>query len=159
MLNLIKGIFSNYIDFFYSIGYFGEYITFLITCAVIFNKHIYLIFYIIFFLLNKIINQILKNYFKQPRPDRPVKFLESDNFSKRKFGMPSGHSQLSFFSIFFAYLVTNKFFPWILLLLLVGFIVIYERLLFRNHTLYQLISGAIIGAVIAYLSYNIISLF
>ena len=159
MLNLIKGIFSNYIDFFYSIGYFGEYITFFITCALIFNKHIYFIFYIIFFLLNKVINELLKNYFKQPRPGHPVKFLESDYFSKHKFGMPSGHSQLSFFSIFFAYLVTNKFIPWILLLLLVGFIVIYERLLFRNHTLYQLISGAIIGAFIAYLSYNIISLF
>ena len=43
MLNSIKGIFSNYIDFFYSIGYFGEYITFLITFALIFNKDIYLI--------------------------------------------------------------------------------------------------------------------
>ena len=29
MLNLFKGIFYNYVDFFYSIGYFGEYITFL----------------------------------------------------------------------------------------------------------------------------------
>jgi len=159
MLNSIKGIFSNYIDFFYSIGYFGEYITFLITFALIFNKDIYLIFYIIFFLLNKIINQTLKNYFKQPRPKQPLKFLESDSFSKSKFGMPSGHTQLSFFSIFYAYLVMNKFIPWILLLLIIGFIVIYERYYFKNHTLFQLISGATLGGVIAYISYKIVGLF
>jgi membrane-associated phospholipid phosphatase len=155
-MNILYGIFSNYVDFFYSIGYFGEYITFLITCILIFNKHIYLFFYIILFFLNRIINQNLKNYFKEPRPNNPKKFLESDFFSKKKYGMPSGHAQLTFFSIFYAYLVTNTFIPWILFLLIVGLIVIYERFLFKNHTLYQLFSGAIIGIFIAYLSYTII---
>ena len=71
--------------------------------------------------------------------------------------MPSGHAQLTFFSICYAYLVTNTFIPWILFLLIVGVIVIYERFLFKNHTLYQLISGAVIGIFIAYLSYTIIT--
>jgi membrane-associated phospholipid phosphatase len=158
MLNLFKGIFYNYVDFFYSIGYFGEYITFLITIALIFNKHIYLIFYIIIFALNKVINQFFKDYFKQPRPSHPLKFLESDSFSKKKYGMPSGHSQLAFFSMFYAYLVINKFIPWTFLLLIVGIIVIYERFYFRNHTLYQLISGAALGIIIAFISYKIVSL-
>jgi membrane-associated phospholipid phosphatase len=156
-MNIFKGIFSNYIDFFYSIGYFGEYITFLITCFLIFNEHIYLFFYIILFFLNRIINQNLKDYFKELRPNNPKKFLETDIFSKKKYGMPSGHSQLTFFSIFYAYLVTNKFIPWILLLLIVGIIVLYERFVFKNHTIYQLISGAGIGIFIAYLSYTTIT--
>jgi len=153
---LLKGIFSNYMDFFYSIGYFGEYITFIITCILIFNKHVYFGFYILFFILNRIINQYLKNYFKEPRPNKPIKFLDSDNFSKKKFGFPSGHSQLTFFSIFYTYLVTNKFIPWTLLLLFIGIIVIYERLIYKNHTINQLIAGALIGSILAFISYSIL---
>lgn len=153
MSSIISGIFSNYVDFFYSLGYFGEYITFFITCALIFNKHIYFIVYIIIFILNKILNQYLKNWFKGSRPINPKKFLDTDNFSKTKYGMPSGHSQLTFFSIVYAYLVSNKFIPWALLLLVIGFIVIYERYVYRNHTMFQLISGAALGSFIAYFSY------
>ena len=154
---LIKGIFSNYIDFFYSIGYFGDYITFFITCFLIFNKTFYFIFYILFFFINRLTNQLLKKYFKEKRPNNPKKFLDSDIFSKQKYGMPSGHSQLTFFSIYYAYLVTNQFIPWILLLLLIGFIVIYERFKFKNHTFIQLIIGAFIGIILAKFSYNIIT--
>ena len=53
----------------------------------------------------------------------------------------------------------NKFIPRILLLLIIGFIVIYERYYFKNHTLFQLISGATLGGVIAYISYKIVGMF
>ena len=81
MINL-KDIFSNYIDFIYSVGYFGEYIAFIVTIILIFNFKSYLIIYIIMFVLNKTINEYFKNYFKQARPENPRKFLESDKFSK-----------------------------------------------------------------------------
>jgi membrane-associated phospholipid phosphatase len=158
MSNLLSGIFYNYIDFIYAIGYFGEYITFLITCALIFNQHIYFIFYIIFFILNRVINQYVKQIFKGERPKHPVKFLESDQFTKKKFGMPSGHSQLTFFSIVYGYLVINQFIPWTLLLLIIGFIVMYERYIFRNHTINQLIYGSLFGSAIGLLCYSIVNL-
>ena len=41
MINL-KDIFSNYIDFIYSVGYFGEYIAFIVTIILIFNFKSYL---------------------------------------------------------------------------------------------------------------------
>lgn len=157
MINL-KDIFSNYIDFIYGIGYFGEYIAFIITIILIFNYKLYLIIYVIIFIFNKTINEYLKNYFKQARPNNPIKFLESDKFSKKKYGMPSGHSQLVFFSIMYSYLVTGSFIPWVLGLLIVGIIVIYERYVFKNHTLNQLISGALLGSVIAYLVIEIINI-
>lgn len=157
MSSFLKGIFSNYIDFFYSLGYFGEYITFFITCALIYNQQIYFYFYILIFLLNRILNGYLKKVFKQSRPNKPIKYLDSDKFSKSKFGMPSGHSQLTFFSIMYAYLVTHKFIPWILFLLAIGLIVVYERYTYRNHTLNQLIIGAILGSFIAYLTYHIVN--
>jgi membrane-associated phospholipid phosphatase len=156
MDKFLSGIFSNYDSFLYSLGYFGEYITFLITCALIFNQHVYFIVYIIVFILNRLVNNYLKQIFKQDRPKNPKKFLDDDQFSKKKYGMPSGHTQLTFFSVMYAYLVTNKFYPWILLLLSIAIIVIYERLVFRNHTLAQLISGALFGSIIAYLSYSLV---
>jgi len=156
MDKFLSGIFSNYGSFLYSLGYFGEYITFLITCALIFNQHVYFIVYIIVFILNKLVNNYLKQFFKQDRPKNPKKFLDDEQFSKKKSGMPSGHSQLTFFSVMYAYLVTNKFYPWILLLLSIAIIVIYERLAFRNHTLGQLISGAVVGSIIAYLAYSLV---
>lgn len=153
MADFFSGIFSNYDSFFYSLGYFGEYITFFITCALIFNQPIYFTFYIIIFIINRLINNYLKQIFKQDRPPKPMKFLDDDKFSKKKYGMPSGHSQLTFFSVTYAYLVTNKFYPWTLLLLAIGGVVIYERLVFKNHTLLQLTTGAFVGSAIAYLSY------
>lgn len=157
MKNFLSGIFSNYDSFLYSLGYFGEYITFLITCALIFNQQVYLIAYIIIFVLNRLINNYLKVLFKQDRPKNPIKFLDNDQFSKKKYGMPSGHTQLTFFSVIYAYLVTNKFYPWILLLFSIAIIVIYERFVFKNHTLIQLLSGAFVGSIIAYLTYSLVN--
>lgn len=158
VFSLLGGIFYNYYDFFNSIGYFGEYITFIITCALIYNQYIYLIIFIIMFVLNKVINQYLKKIFHQNRPSNPVKFLDSDKFTKKKYGMPSGHSQNAFFSIVYAYLVTRSFIPWTLTLLVVGLIVIYERLKYKNHTINQLIAGAAVGSFIGYLTYSFANL-
>lgn len=73
--------------------------------------------------------------------------------------MPSGHSQLTFFSIVYTYLVTNKFIPWTLLLLIIGCMTMYERYIFRNHTMLQLVSGAVLGSFIAYFSYSLANIF
>ena len=153
--NLLKGIFVNYIDFLYAVGYFGEYITFIITCALIFNQHIFFIFYIIFFILNRIVNQYIKKIFKGERPNNPLKFLESDTFSKKKYGMPSGHSQLTFFSIVYCCLVTNHFLLW---MVLIGFIVVYERYKFNNHTIDQLVYGSVFGAALGFVCYYIVKI-
>ena len=157
-MSFLGGIFHNYIDFFYAIGYFGEYIIFLITCALIFNQRLFFVFYLLFFTLNRIINQYLKKIFKGSRPFHPKKYLESDKFTKKASGMPSGHAQISFFSIVYGYLVNRQFIPWSLLSLLIGFILIYERYVFRNHTVKQLVYGLLIGSILGYISYYIVKL-
>ena len=148
-------IFGNIVDFFYGIGYFGEYVTFLFTVFLIYYQTYNLVFYIILFILNKFINDYAKDYFKQYRPSNPKKFLDDDNFSKRKYGMPSGHSQLSFFSLTYSYLSTNKIDTSIILMMMICLIVIYERFIYHNHTLLQLIFGALLGILLAYLSRQI----
>jgi membrane-associated phospholipid phosphatase len=154
MINIFD-IFGNIVDFFYGIGYFGEYITFIFTIFLLYSQSFNLIFYIVLFILNRLINNYLKDYFKGSRPTEPKKFLDDDTFSKKKYGMPSGHSQLSFFSLAYSYFSINKITTSIILMLITCLIVIYERYVYKNHTLFQLISGAIIGILIAYLSHKI----
>jgi len=155
MLN-ISDILGNYVNFFYSFGYFGEYISFLISCILLFQKNIkYFIVYFTAFLLNKPLNERLKDFFKQSRPNNPKKFLDDDKFTKKKFGFPSGHTQLVFFSIMYCYLVFGKLTKWVFVLLLLGMIVIFERYVFRNHTIPQLLFGAFIGCVVAYIVFII----
>lgn len=154
MIN-ISDIFGNTVNFFYGIGYFGEYITFVFTLFLIYYQTYNFVFYIVLFILNKFINDRLKDYFKGSRPSNPKKFLDDDEFSKKKYGMPSGHSQLSFFSLAYSYFSTNKISTSIILMIITCLIVIYERLVYHNHTLFQLLSGAIIGIIIAYLSHKI----
>jgi len=152
--NIFNTLGKTYVDFFYVLGYFGHFFIFFITCGLIYHDYAYFIIFIIMFILNKLLNEYLKNTFRQYRPSNPIKFLNSEILSKKNFGMPSGHTQIAFFSILYAYLVTRRFIPWILLLLVIGLIVIYERYKYRNHTLNQLFAGAIIGSLLAYLTYS-----
>jgi len=67
------------------------------------------------------------------------------------YGMPSGHSQHLFVSIFYLYLSIKDFYPWILLISSsIGMMTIVERWYFRNHTLNQLVAGAIVGSMFAF---------
>ena len=151
MIN-ISDMFGNIVNFFYGIGYFGEYITFIFTLFLIYFQTYNLVFYIVLFILNKLINDKLKDFFKEYRPSNPKKFLEDDKFSKKKYGMPSGHSQLSFFSLAYSYFSVNKINTLIILMIITCLIVVYERFVYHNHSLFQLISGGFVGIIIAYLS-------
>jgi len=148
---------NNLNNLFYAVGYFGDTISFFIICILIFNKFIFFIFYIIFFIINIYINNYLTNKIKQKNPPHPIKFLESDTFSKKRYGMPSFHSQNIFFSIGYVYFILNNFI-WRVVLLLIGFFVIYERYVFRDHTMEQLIYGALLGLILGYIFYFIVKM-
>jgi membrane-associated phospholipid phosphatase len=101
------------------------------------------------------INKKLKNIIKEPRPSKPVKFLDTDKFNKKKYGNPSGHTQLLFFSFMYAYLVIGKLTKLFMFSIFICIITIYQRYTFRNHTPKQLLYGAIVGLIMAYVSYSI----
>ena len=45
-------------------------------------------------------NGSLKSLIKQPRPQKQIEFLDHNNLKGiNEYGMPSGHAQMSFYSI------------------------------------------------------------
>jgi membrane-associated phospholipid phosphatase len=151
----IKILAQKFVDFFYGIGYFGEQIAFFVTLFLISPTypHIYTYAFVAITLLNKAINEFLKAQIQDPRPADSQKFLVSERFTHRKtYGMPSGHTQGVGFALTYAYLLTHEH--------LAEFVVfagcvLYERYIFKNHTLLQLIAGLITGSVLAFLTYQV----
>lgn len=91
------------------------------------------------------------DFLQESRPFTPRKFLETDNFTNIKsYGLPSGHTQGVGFSTMFGWLVTKRFGREYILL---NIVVLYERYIFRNHTISQLLLGVFIGIVLAHVVY------
>jgi membrane-associated phospholipid phosphatase len=139
-------------NFLYALGYFSEFIMIIFVCWIIYNNSINLLFYIIGINISWILNKLLKPLIKDKRPNDPIKFLNSEHFVKTSnaYGMPSGHSQNVFFSVTYLYLTTKQLY-WTFIGLIIGILTIFERWYFHNHTIRQLIVGAILGCILAYL--------
>lgn len=158
---VMKGIAQEGYDtvtaFLFSLGFFSEIFMIILTIALIHRQSVDLIFYLLFLWINGHFNRWLKDLIQQRRPPNPIKFLASEHFSKKKviFGMPSGHSQSVFFSITYLFLFFHSMNAWIYLALFIAALMLFERWYFHNHTVSQLCVGAAVGALSAYVAYEI----
>jgi len=114
------------------------------------NKQKYLLFFVSGFILNNILNIILKLAIKEPRPSTDQKAIEvavvnGARIGFDKFGMPSGHAQNCGYCLTFITMTLNN--PLITLLYsIISVISLFQRYLYNNHTILQLIVGFIIGS-------------
>jgi len=152
----INDLLEHYTDLFWGIGYFGWQISSIYALYVTYKySFLSLIVYILVFILSGWSNHIvLKNYIDDPRPFDSTPFLSSEHFRKRTNGMPSGHAQQTAFALTLAYLLSNQYLYQSIALFL---ITVYQRYVFKNHTIPQLFVGSIIGFVIGYLTFLLIS--
>jgi len=137
------------------IGLFGPFVIGFINLWQLWNNGIYWYIYIITFFVNSLINKALKIWIKEPRPMGGQSIIMSESYSGiEKYGMPSGHSQSVLYSITYSYLVKQS--PMLLIgeMYIVG-LTVYQRWKYRQHSLSQLSIGAIIGILVAYISYRI----
>jgi len=109
--------------------------------------------------LNNILNIILKLFIKEPRPVDEQKNIEIGivngvRIGFDKFGMPSGHAQNCGFCLSFITLTLND--PFITgLYAIISTISLFQRYLYKNHTILQLGIGLAIGLGQGYLTYLI----
>ena len=139
------------------IGYNGPIILFFTSIFLLYKKNILLSLYIIGSILNLAINNILKEIIKQPRPDEDIQIFNASKmlnkrFGPDKYGMPSGHTQTVFFSLVFFYMITRSI-NWLIIMLFIAVCTISQRLIYRKHTIIQIIVGGIIGSVYGYFTY------
>jgi len=139
------------------IGLYTPVILFVLSLFFLRNSPTFLRFFVSGFILNNILNIILKLFIKEPRPTNEQKAIEigvvnGARISFDKFGMPSGHAQTCGFCLAFITLTLNN--PFITTLYsVISTISLFQRYLYRNHTLLQLGVGLAIGIGLGYLTY------
>ena len=141
------------------IGLYAPIILFFLSIFLLRNMYKYLSFFIFGFIFNNILNILLKLLIKEPRPTTDQKAIEigivnGARIGFDKFGMPSCHAQNCGYCLTFIIMTLNN--PFITTLyLLISVISLFQRYLYNNHTILQLIIGLIIGTFFAYLTYII----
>jgi hypothetical protein len=150
-------------NLFYEFGTYGPIILLFLSMFLLWNNHNLFFYYTLGIFVNAILNLILKTIIQQPRPTEDVakfnlalthgkRFLFKDGIPFDIFGMPSGHAQSAFFStafIYFSLRQENLLYFYSLFSLLI----ISQRIVFKFHTILQVIVGAIVGSLFAYFVY------
>jgi len=148
---------------FNEIGSFGPIILIFLSMYLLWNKNNLFFYYTVGVFIDNILNLILKGLFLQPRPSIEKKefdlalkhgkrFIFKDGIPYDILGMPSGHSQSSFFSTVFIYLSLRKNnigYTY----LAISLLTMMQRVMYGHHTILQVIVGAVIGSVVGYLFY------
>jgi membrane-associated phospholipid phosphatase len=138
------------------LGFFGPYILTIINIFYIFHiQEKFFFLYIISHVINIVLNIILKNIIKDPRPSDEKSFLDVERLHMDKYGMPSGHAQTAWYNV--GIIMLNKVPIYIKILsIIIACLTIYQRYIYKNHTVIQLVVGMIIGLLLAYISNYVI---
>jgi len=137
------------------IGLFGPIILALFSLWQLWNNGIYWYVYIITFIVNTVINKSLKIQIREPRPTGSEPMFISEPYSGiEQYGMPSGHAQSVLCSTTYLYLVKHSPLMFLGEMFIVA-LTVYQRWKYRQHSIKQLYMGAIIGMLVAYISYSI----
>ena len=157
MLNVIPS--NPVMEFLDIVGYLAPYILFLISICLLWSKSYFFIYYIIGFGLNILLNILLKGIIQQPRPKEDIKLINiAKNNGKRisydVYGMPSAHAQLCFFSLGYIYLVFKSW-NWTVVYFIISLSTLFQRVKYKNHTIHQVLVGAIVGVLFSYFIFYI----
>jgi membrane-associated phospholipid phosphatase len=148
---------------FNDLGTFGPIILIVPSMYLLWNKKNLFFYYTSGVLIGNILNVVLKGLFQQPRPNIDQKsfdlalkngkrLLFKDGMPYYIFGMPSGHSQSTFFSTIFIYFALRKN-NITYIYLAISLLTILQRVIYNHHTVLQVIVGALIGSAVGYLFY------
>ena len=108
--------------------------------------------------INIFINIGMKQWIREPRPVGGQIMTTYDTYTGvLDYGMPSGHSQMAFGLVTFVYLVKQSISFLIGGTWIIG-LTVYQRWKYKRHSIEQLAVGAIVGILVAYISYTLITM-
>ena len=140
-------------------GFYGPQILFIFSIFFLRKKINFMIIYIIGFVINILLNYFLKGLFQQPRPTDEIHLFKMEELYRKKlgfekYGMPSGHAQMVFYSTIFNYYLLGDV-KIAFLYLIISLITCYQRIENKNHTLFQVIIGSFVGMFVGFIFFNI----
>jgi len=133
-----------------SISFVSPYLFLFLSCFLLFQNKLLLSAYLIGHFSVQFIFALLRIIIKQPRPENntPFEFM-GHTIKTDKYGMPSGHIGVDFYSTTFIYLFLQNY--WITTFyLIISLMTIEERLRYKNHTFSQVLVGALLGIFFGY---------
>ena len=98
--------------------------------------------------LNLSANLLFKNTVRQPRPTGSVSVNRWDKYDEDQFGMPSSHAQMV--GGMLAFVLVHRLWSGPAALVLTA-LTIWQRYVYRKHTLAQLAVGALLGGTLTLL--------
>ena len=142
-------------SFFRDFGKIGPLLLIINSLYLLWHKDNLFYYYLYGVFLNAILNLVLKGIIKEPRPSEDpklfnialkhsIRFKFVNGYPHDIFGMPSGHAQSAFFSTIFIYLALKNI-KITIGYLLIALLIIYQRVLFKEHSVIQVFAGAIVG--------------
>lgn len=141
------------------IGYYAPMLLLFITAFFLRNRCTYLKFFLFGYAGTFVLNSALKLLIQEPRPSKDMRTLEiaiknGQRLGFDKYGMPSGHAQVCGFCLAFMTILFKS--PFIsLFYAVISIITLYQRYIYKNHTIPQLIVGFLIGLASGILVYFI----
>lgn len=140
-----------------TIGYLGSQILAIISIYLLIGKPIYLITFVVGLFLNSSINFFIKWVRKFPRPKGDYTLAGKSNTGTRigsdKYGFPSGHAQhVAFATTYMYYVLENINISMVFLILSIN--TLFQRVIYKNNFLYQVVGGSILGFIFAHYLYK-----
>lgn len=147
MTNTVWNIISSSAYIILSIG---PLILYLLT-----HENIHLVAYagiIITYIISEFLKHTLFQYWKRPFGACDCNFWNNDGNQELQPGMPSSHTALTtFISIFYGYISGEDNWIYIAILWIYAILVYMSRYIKQCHSIYQIISGALLGGFIAFI--------
>ena len=104
---------------------------------------------------NTICNKLLKATIQQPRPENSHTLYDFEDYSgEERYGMPSGHAELSTFSVIYVYLVKQSK-TWLTVGAFLILLTCVQRWRYQLHSIPQLIAGVCVGAALGILMHKL----
>jgi membrane-associated phospholipid phosphatase len=139
------------------LGFYGPLIMVGLNIYVIGTRLFHVLLFITYIAITILLNKQLKLWIMQPRPPDHASILDVQGewgwgnleyTGAEKYGMPSGHSMLMFFSLMYlwwntqnvGYMIGGGF---------LTFLTLYQRWKYKKHTVSQLFVGAILGIILS----------
>ena len=149
---------SQIIHAIHLVAYSGPVILIASSLYLLWKKETQLFYFTLGAMINIASNFLLKDIFKQPRPSGNQQIIQlainnGKHLGSQVYGMPSGHAQTAFYCTAFIFL-SFKNWKMTAFYAAMSLLTCYQRYVYKEHTLWQLIVGALVGLVMSTIAFK-----